>query len=59
MKLIEEYIKKEYNLAIASNELMQAFFKDVLNGDVPFFTEKNNTLYYGLSTDGLSIGKRR
>ncbi|MBS0649462.1 MAG: DUF4135 domain-containing protein [Verrucomicrobia bacterium] len=36
-----------------------AFILDILNNDIPFFTEKEGNLYYGLPEKNMVIGRRR
>ena len=38
--------------------LRQLLLKDILNSDVPYLTEFQNMLYYGMPKDGNIIGRR-
>ncbi len=43
-----------------SNEkiIKEQYSFDLLQGDIPFFTEINDVLYYGTPERGIKIGKR-
>lgn len=38
--------------------LKEQFLSDLLQGDVPFFTEITQIVYYGIPERGVKIGKR-
>ena len=42
---------------VSKEQLKSLFLFDVLNRDVPYFTEMNGVLYYGLSSQNIKIGK--
>lgn len=44
---------------IQENTIKNQVYTDLLNGDVPFFTESKGIIYYGYANEGNQIGKRQ
>ena len=57
-KIIERCIADGYIMNAQVN-LEEKILLDVLNRDVPYFTEWEGKLYYGLPTSGIIIGERK
>ncbi len=54
--LSERYkiVKDEASLI---KQIKAAYIQDILNFDIPYFTELNGTIYYGLPERGIALGK--
>lgn len=57
--LISKQMEKDGFVIVKKQfELEALLLRSVLNQDVPYFTELNNTIYYGMPTEGQEIAKR-
>lgn len=54
-QMMTEELSTRYNLD--KQKIEEYLYQDVLNKDIPYFTEKNGKLYYGLSSENRIIGE--
>lgn len=53
------FLEDDIESTIDFNQLKECFIADMLQEDVPFFTERGGIVYYGLPEREIPIGKRR
>ncbi|MGE0198604.1 MAG: hypothetical protein AB7N99_01155 [Simkaniaceae bacterium] len=57
--MMRAFQEDDIELTSEFKELKECFIVDMLQEDVPFFTERGGVIYYGMPERGVPIGKRR
>lgn len=57
-KIIESMVEEGVQHIADAEVIKKCIYKDLLNKDIPFFTEKEGVLYHGYVSRGVKIGAR-